>query len=92
MGCRTVLIPGGFITSCTRGSNLPKCKFCGNAIREGGLVLCDWKLKGEKEGQTCDAPMCRRCAQRVGDQKDLCPPHSRVWAKDPRNPRNKVTT
>lgn len=88
MGCTRTPIPGGVVFSCTRGfDDRVECKFCKTRVRE--FVLCDWKLKGEKAGQTCDAVMCRRCATKVGEDKDLCPPHARVWDKDPRNPKNK---
>lgn len=89
MACTRTLVPGGVVWTCTRGfDNKVACKFCGTRV--DAVVLCDWKLKGEKAGQTCSAAMCRKCATRVGDDKDLCPPHNRLWDKDPRNPKNKA--
>lgn len=38
---------------------------------------CDFKLRGRLEGQICDAPLCPRCAVRVGD-KHLCGAHARL--------------
>lgn len=29
--------------------------------------------------KTCSASVCDRCAVRLGPDKDLCPPHGRVW-------------
>ena len=89
MPCRSIPIEGGQLIVCGgRGRKGRACKFCGDQLGPTE-ILCDWKLTGAKAGQTCDAPMCRRCAAAVGEDKDLCPPHKRAWDKDPRNPANK---
>ena len=89
MGCTPFSFPGGGGYVCSRGpKRTTVCKFCNEPIR-GAVLLCDWKLTGTKAGKTCDAPMCRRCAAAVGADKDLCPPHKRVWDADPRNPARK---
>lgn len=60
-----------------------RCKFCGNASTK----LCDWKtpLVVSRRSGTCDAPMCDRCAHRVGRDKDLCPTHAAAWKSHPAN-------
>lgn len=85
MACRSIPIPGGQLIVCGgRRERVTRCKFCGEPT--GPTILCDWKLTGPKAGQTCDAPMCRRCAAAVGEDRDLCPPHKRLWDKHPKNP------
>lgn len=58
--------------ACTRGkrqANLGTCQTGGcSAPAE---ILCDWP----KDGKTCDRKVCRRCAHRVGPNKDYCPEH-----------------
>jgi hypothetical protein len=65
------------------------CKGCGDRVEH--FTLCDWKLTGPKEGKTCSAVSCARCSTNVGVDKDLCPPHARLWDKHPANPRNKAS-
>jgi hypothetical protein len=66
---------------CTRGRARTKpCAYCGNP----GTQLCDFPLKGPKEGKTCDEPMCTRCATRPDATKDLdyCRAHARAIAAE----------
>ena len=52
---------------CSRSSRRPrKCSVC--HIYDG-TQLCDGP---KSNGKTCDVPLCRRCAHRVGEQ-DFCP-------------------
>lgn len=40
--------------------------------------LCDFPLKGKKQGKTCDRPLCQRCATSKPNGKDtfdLCNIH-----------------
>ena len=62
----------GFV--CTRGQKVPACSEPGCTWRSERL--CDYPLRGEKAGQTCDRPLCRRHARRVGPDRDYCPPHA----------------
>jgi hypothetical protein len=56
---------------CTRSS----MQLCGCGHKS--TLLCDFELKGEKDGQTCDRPLCERCSTKI-DSKDLCPAHRRL--------------
>lgn len=87
MACRTINLPGGgTMIVCGERRREPRtCKACGEPIA-GAVLLCDWKLTGAAAGRTCDAPLCARCATAVAEDKHLCPPHARAWAKHPRNP------
>ena len=63
--------------ACSRGSSRPRCK-CGRPSR----YLCDFPLKGRKEGQTCDAPLCDSCAKLIKKTAQgsvhYCPAHQRM--------------
>lgn len=93
MRCRpiTLTMPDGStpITGFVCGPDTRKrCKHCGEIAE----IQCDWKLTGKKAGKTCDAWLCRRCARpvgddKVGDDKDLCPPHAHAWDRHPKNPQ-----
>ena len=61
---------------CSRGERRRKCKTCG----EPANLLCDYELKGDRKGKTCDAAICRRCAVEVGKDRHLCPTHDR-WVR-----------
>lgn len=58
--------------ACSRGPRT-RCK-CGRVA----TLLCDWPLHGSKEGQTCDRPLCSRCATNVGPDRDYCPSHAEM--------------
>ena len=45
-----------------------RCCACGAM---GSPVLCDGSTAAP--GKTCDAPLCRRCAEHIGPDRDLCP-------------------
>lgn len=75
MTCKTIdLGNGDYAIACSRGQRAKPCKFCGSA----GTQLCDYPLRGKKEGQTCDARMCMRCAFELGPDLQYCPPHGRI--------------
>ena len=80
MPCRTVSLPeGGYAIICGRGSRPKPCSICGRPHRK----LCDFPLTGEKDGKTCDRPLCERCAVHPDPAKDLdyCPAHARLMEK-----------
>lgn len=74
--------PTGFpsFIICGRGGRKARarCEFCHATVHE---LLCDFVIpsKGTKE-RTCSRRMCRDCAQHVGEDRDLCPPHARLVA------------
>lgn len=80
MGCDRIDLGNGTTAIvCSRGRRrTPKCQEPGCAW--AGERQCDYPLRGEKAGKTCDRYLCRRHAQRVGPNKDYCPAH----AKEPR--------
>jgi hypothetical protein len=62
----------GFI--CTGRQRTKRCKYCGRP----GDKLCDYPLSGAKAGQTCDVPMCSRCATHVPPDTDYCRAHAEM--------------
>jgi len=58
---------------CTRGSSSERCQTCGNKSN----LLCDFPLRGEKTGKTCDRKICRGCTKNI-DGKDYCPAHAKM--------------
>lgn len=73
MPCDHIKMPGGpGAIVCSRGNRTGRCGFCHLA---GGL-LCDWKVSASK---TCDARLCPEHAEKVGDNKHLCPTHSEAY-------------
>lgn len=76
MSCSSVPIPGGHAIVCTRGpTRSAKCA-CGAKA----TIACDHP--GVEDG-TCDAPLCRRCAVKVGPNIDHCPEHGTASAPTP---------
>ncbi|MBA2718952.1 MAG: hypothetical protein H0U52_06895 [Chloroflexi bacterium] len=77
MGCERIDLPdGGTAILCSRGAkSRAKCQFCGLVVH---TKLCDFPLLGKKAGKTCSKKMCDRCAAKVGDDRDLCPPHAKA--------------
>lgn len=63
---------------CGRGERR-NCSSCGRPANK----LCDYPVKrrGAAPG-TCDRPICGTCAVSVGPNKDNCPPHARLAAKE----------
>ncbi len=65
---------------CNRGYDTPSCSSCGGKATK----QCDFPLKGKKAGQSCDRPLCDRCATRYDEKepgKDFCPVHARFMIK-----------
>ena len=78
MPCKPIIIGGKAIGfACSRGDQRQRCKICGMPATK----LCDFPLKGEKAGKTCDMPLCHRHAHSVGPDVDYCPTHFEM--KDP---------
>jgi hypothetical protein len=77
MSCQLLSSPRVDIVICSRGQS-ERCSSCGNYTRTPRR--CDFRLGGAKAGRTCDRLICERCAVRVGNSEDLCPPHARVKA------------
>jgi hypothetical protein len=73
--CKTVKLPGGGVAIVRMGGRRPPvCAFCGGESTK----LCDYRLEFNDQvrlQRTCDAPMCDRCATRVGVNRDYCPRH-----------------
>jgi hypothetical protein len=87
MGCEVFTSPDGKVVGimCSRGGKTQQCAECKK--RKAGR-LCDWKLKGDKAGKTCDRPLCATCSVTPilqdgskAKDKDLCPVHSRLWER-----------
>lgn len=55
--------------ACSRGSARRRCKVCGAKA----TLLCDGPPPAGVKRKTCDAPICKACAKRVGPDRDLCP-------------------
>lgn len=81
MTCHHITLANGTrIIACSRGPK-KRCK-CGKPA----TLLCDYPLRGKKEGKTCNAPMCRSCAVTFGmrgeDTIDYCRAHAELAAKE----------
>lgn len=75
MPCKTVKIGDRAAIVCSRRKyNRPRCSACGG---KGVSVRCDFPI----EERTCDKWLCRRCAVKVGDDRDHCPDHPRIDAR-----------
>lgn len=83
MPCDHVKLPGGgYAIVCSRGRRPKRCSSCGRASSK----LCDYPLRGEKAGKTCDLPICDACATHVPPDTDYCPPHARLMAAEANRP------
>ena len=72
MPCIPFTIGDGFGVICTRGRRgpPPPCKFCPTQPKATpSTLLCD----GDRDGRSCDKPICARHATHVGPDVDLCP-------------------
>ena len=80
MPCRIANLPGGgYAIVCSRGERPKPCCICG---RVGGK-LCDYPLRGEKEGKTCYRPLCSKCTVHSAPHDiDLCPSHAALAKKE----------
>ncbi len=66
------ILPGGVI-ACSRGRRRANCDSPG--CTSAHVALCDWPLKGDKAGRTCDRKMCGRHRHPVGSDRDYCNAH-----------------
>jgi hypothetical protein len=76
MGCDVIdLGNGSTAMACSRGRRRPKCQEPG--CNRPCDVECDFPLRGEKAGKTCDRKCCRGHSKRVGPNRDHCLPHAK---------------
>jgi len=82
MPCKRIEGDGwsGFV--CTRGGSQKQRCSCGRVAD----YLCDFPLRGKKEGQTCDKPLCVKCAKLIKMTAQggihYCPAHQRMAEKE----------
>lgn len=75
MRCERVSFPGGGTAFVCRSGRQPMAQCsCGAPA----TLVCDYPLKGEKAGKTCDRDICRACAASQGPNIDWCPAHARL--------------
>jgi len=91
MACDPIVNASGQVIgfACSRTSSRRRCACGGNADK-----LCDYPLQGRKAEQTCDRPICKRCAvsRRVGgDIVDYCQTHARLAADEVRRKLSSVS-
>lgn len=68
MACTPLKIGDGFGFVCSRGrAPIKKCAFC----ERPSTLLCDHPILDK----TCDKPLCRAHAVRVGKDRDYCHDH-----------------
>lgn len=73
MPCTPIKLPGGGVAiACTRGRRPRRTPDCSCCTQREGPLLCDFPIGN---GKTCDKPLCRDCARRVGPNRDYCPSH-----------------
>ena len=60
---------------CGRRTPVQRCVVCGTQY---DMKLCDFPLRRDKTGKTCDRPVCGTHAHHVEPDTDLCPTHARV--------------
>lgn len=75
MTCRTVKIGDQVGIVCSRGQRPRKCSAC---RERRATKLCDYVVgfhSGVQDPNTCDKPLCDRCAVSVGQDRDYCPSH-----------------
>lgn len=80
MACELIKTPNGAVMVCSRGASKKYCA-CGRISSR----LCDYKLYGPKEGQTCDRPLCEKCTTKPDINNpdiDYCMPHYKLSKVD----------
>lgn len=80
MPCRrTNLDPDTVVFTCGRSNppvqDLPTCSSCG---APNAKLVCQFDLTGNKTGQRCEKPLCRKCVRRAVTDRYLCPPHHKL--------------
>jgi len=78
--CRVVKMPDGSTAIvCSRGrSSGTPCYVCGRP----SSYLCDYPVTRGGKPATCDKPMCARCRNNVGPDRDYCNAHFRLWKEE----------
>lgn len=79
MACRSFNFGDCQVTLCVPRSSAAPCSTPGCHNRH--TKLCDYPVTRNGQPGTCDAKLCDRCAKRVGPNKDFCPAHERLAAK-----------
>ena len=82
MTCESFKIGDAVGIICSRGKRRPNCAVpgCGRPA----MFECDWPVKRKKSG-TCDARLCEAHRVKVGEDRDLCPPHFKLHEQQPRS-------
>lgn len=58
--------------ACSRGKKQPdRCYVCGKSA----TILCDAPVGNNAFGKSCDKPMCKEHAHRIGNDNDVCDYH-----------------
>lgn len=87
--CHGFRLPGGgFALVRTSGRPSGPCSSCGAA----GRYACDFPLRGEAAGRTCDRPICGRCKTAIGPDRDLCRACVPLWDFEKNEPRPAAVT
>ena len=96
MPCEHIVAGGVRAVVCTRVRRR-RCTSCDTLTDDGRL--CDFKVRtkskrAKKPWRTCDRFICAGCAVTpIEDpEKDLCPPHARLWERMKEQRRAKETT
>lgn len=80
MGCEVLYDgqgrPMGF--ACSRNSENKRGTCCVPGCGRVAEYLCDYPLRGEKEGQTCDKAMCTSHAKLIKHDTHFCPAHAKI--------------
>lgn len=83
MACHNTVTVDGMVGYVCVRERRRRCVACGEL---GAERLCDGKKPSKKSG-TCDAPVCVKCAFRMAENVDLCPPCFRFEEKKPMDTR-----
>lgn len=75
--CTKIPLPGGgvaIVTTSTHVNPNDPCGYCGTRH----AVLCDMPIHKGKDAKryTCSRRLCARCAMKIGENLDFCPPHA----------------
>lgn len=76
MVCRNISGGGLTIWLCGVKDERQDCVSCGSRA----TAACSFELKGDKAGENCSRPLCKRCVVIV-DGKPLCGVHHRLMSR-----------